>query len=68
MQQEKNPPVSKDIVRVLFPNQDNDLRMVDFLSENGYKFEKGKHHFIYVTDDLSSARDAMFLFNHGVLA
>lgn len=68
MHQEKNPPVLNDIVRVLFPNKDNDLKMVDFLSSNGYVFEKGKYHFVYVADSLGSAKNAMFLFKHGVIA
>lgn len=65
MENAKNPPVT---IRVLFPIENNSLEMVDFLSENGYNFEKGKEHFVFSTDNMVSAREAMFLFNHGVIA
>lgn len=68
MENAKNPPVTKNIIRVLFPIENNDLEMVDFLAQNGYDFEKGKKHFIFTTDNLQSARNSMFIFNHGVLA
>ena len=35
MENAKNPPVTKNIIRVLFPIENNDLEMVDFLTQNG---------------------------------
>ena len=65
---QKNPPVSKESVRVLFPTNSNSLEMVDFLTENGYTFERSDDYFVFVTDNMISAREALFLFNGGVLA